>query len=149
MQFKPKTQKELDLERLLPDGEYDFEVAYAEDKTSSTGNPMIAVKLSVFAADGGTRSVRDWLMEKMAFKLRHFAYATGMGAEYESGELAAANIVGRSGRCKIASEEGKGDFPASNKVKDYIVSADAPARKPAPNAAPKLPAASTDDTVPF
>lgn len=149
MQFKPKTQKEITEEMLAPAGDYDFEVTKAEDKVSKAGNPMIALNIKIFMPNGSQRFVKDWLMEKMSFKLRHWAYATGLGAKYEAGEMTAEDCVGRTGRLKLVVQEAGGDFASQNSVKDYIVQ-DA-AEKPAPTAAPKrqaLPPAADDANEP-
>jgi hypothetical protein len=45
-----------------------------------------------FDADGKGRKVNDYLMESVAYKLRHFAYAVGLGKSYEAGSLDAADI---------------------------------------------------------
>lgn len=148
MKFAPKTQADLDKDRLLPDGVYDFEVAKAVDKVSQAGNEMIALRLKVFTPSGGERYVRDWLMEKMAFKLRHFAFAVGLGKEYEAGDLTAGHCVGRTGKVRITSKDGKDGYPPSNKVKDYNVP-DGVSAQPKPAQKPATPTPQSDDSVPF
>ncbi len=146
MKTNPQSEQAIREAMLLPAGDYDFEVLDAEDKISKSGNEMIVVKLAVFRANGSRQYVTDFLMEKLAFKLRHFCYAVGVGDKYESGDLAAEHVKGRAGRVKIQIEEQEG-YPPKNIAKDYIpVVVDA---KPAPAAAPKKPAESSDDSVPF
>ena len=63
----------------------------------------------------------DWFSE---YKLRHFAYAVGLGDAYESGNLDGRDgaLVGRQGFVKIKGEEDKsGKFGPKNVVKDYVV----------------------------
>jgi hypothetical protein len=128
MQFKAKTEEELKAELVMPEGEYDFEVIEAADTVSKKGNDMITVKLKVFAPDGGFRLVTDYLMEKMAFKLRHFCETTGMIDRYDAGDLMARHCEGRTGRVLIQVEpEQRGKdrdgndktFPPKNSVGDY------------------------------
>lgn len=153
MKFPPKTDAQLADEAMLPEGEYDFTVDKAEDKISKKGreagateSDMIQVDLTIFS-DRGDRKIKDWLMEKMAWKLKHFAFSVGLGAAYESGDLDASSLVGRSGKVMLKKGVKNGDFAPRNEVRDYVVPAagDAPAEKPKP----RVPAAASDDSVPF
>lgn len=149
MKFPPKTDEQIARENCLPIGDYDFEVVTAEDKISQKGNPMIALQLRVFDSGGRPFTVRAYLMEAMAFQMRHFCYAVGLGEKYEAGELLAADCVGRAGRLTLKIEEQAGYMP-KNAVKDYIV-LEAGAVAPAPNAAPRQPmtTAPGNDEPPF
>lgn len=152
MKFQPKSEDEIQRELLLPAGSYDFQVADAEEKTSKSGNPMIAVKLQVFDGDGGHRFVMDYLMEKMAFKFRHFCDSTASLDLYNSGSLTAKDCVGRCGKVKLAVEEQEGYNP-KNTVKDYVKhdeSADGlvPAM-PLKSTVLKAAANNQDDQIPF
>lgn len=127
MQFTPRSVEDLELEEkkreealLLQKGDYDFEVTEAIEKTSKSGNPMIQVRLKVFHEDS-FRFVTDYLMEKMAFKLRHFAESVGLLEEYNAGQFDASNLVGASGVVKLEIEPAKGAFAAKNSVKDYAI----------------------------
>lgn len=123
MRFVPKTEKQLTEENLFPAGEYDFEIAAAQDTVSKTsGSDMIKVRLTVHF-DGKTRFVTDYLMESMGFKLRHFFYAIGLGDRYDSGDCTADSLVGRVGRVSLKIEEQDGFMP-KNAVKDYIVASE-------------------------
>ncbi len=126
MQFTPKTKLQLEQEEeerelslLLPKGVYDFECFRAEDKLSKSNNEMIAVGLKVYGNDGRTPFVNDWLLEKMAFKLRHFCETTELMAVYERGDLKAEHCLRASGRVQIDIEPAKDGYPAKNKVVDY------------------------------
>lgn len=150
MQFKPKTDAELADEAMLPEGVYDYTIDKATDTTSKkTGAPMIAVELTVFS-DRGDRKIKDWLMEKMAWKLKHFAFSVGLGQAYENGDLSADALVGRSGKVRLKKGQANGDFAARNEVKDYVVpDSETMEAKPAPTAA-KLPAGTPGaDEPPF
>lgn len=149
MRITPKSQEEIDLEGLLEKGVYDFEVLKAEDKVSKKGNEMIHVKLKVFHEDG-FQFVDDWLMEAMSYKLRHFCETANLLDRYESGELAAEDCIGRSGRVKIDIEPA-GEYPAKNVVKDYgeakkVTAAD---KGPLMNAGPKIPADDDGSEIPY
>jgi hypothetical protein len=115
MRFAPKTDAELADAAFAP-GTYDFEVAEAEDTVSKAGNEMISVKLRIFNKAGGHIHVFDWLLEAMAFKLKHATEAMGLADAYRRGELEAHQMIGRAGRviC-VAGDNGY------LKVKDYEV----------------------------
>jgi hypothetical protein len=118
MRFEPKSADEIALDSMLPEGIYPFEVMQATDKISQAGNEMIELKLVVFG-DGSTPHVFDYLLEKLAYKLRHFAETTGLLAAYEAGELTAEMCLNRDGYCKLAVEK-KAGYEPRNTVKDYV-----------------------------
>lgn len=120
MKFIPKTEEELARESLLEAGTYPFEVLNASDEISKAGNEMIKIKVNVFGNNGEQVHVFDYLMEKMAFKLRHFAESAGLLADYNRGELSAISCVGRGGYVKVEIEAQAGYAPR-NVVKDYVV----------------------------
>lgn len=121
MKFTPKSEKEISESRLIPDGEYPFEVSSADDKVSKAGNDMIELWLRVYLDNGKFVQIPDYLMEKMEFKLRHACDACGIIDKYESGELDASDFEGKSGYVKIGTQPANGDWPAKNTVKDYIL----------------------------
>lgn len=112
------TEEEIQASLLAPDGIYDFTVIDAVEKESKKGNAMIEVKLNVFT-DVGELHLYDYLLELMAFKLRHFCSSIGVLADYNMGVLEVDNIIGRSGKVRITSKK-EGDYPLRNVVKDYV-----------------------------
>ena len=123
MQFTPKTDTQIARESLREPGTYDFTVVEAEDtKSKKSGADMIKVSLQCFDAQGGHFYLTDYLMEAMAFKLRHFAYGIGAGTDYEGGMLNARRVEGRSGKVKVIIKEDKtGQYPPKNEAKDYVI----------------------------
>lgn len=121
MKFSPKAESELNQFTLLPAGIYDCEVMEAEDKVSTAGNPMIKIKLNVFDAQGKKHVIFDYLMEKLAYKLRHAAYTFGQGASYEKGTLEGIDLQGQGGKIKIKINPAKDGYEAKNVVVDYVV----------------------------
>ena len=124
MRFTPKSEAELAENALLPEGEYTFEILTAEDTQSkSTGNDMLKLSLRIFE-NGGENSQRvfDYLVsiDSMIWKIRHFADAIGMLPEYDSGEMLAETLPGRTGKCKIVIQPASGQWDAKNAVKDYL-----------------------------
>lgn len=121
MQFQPKTEKQIQEERVAPEGEYDFEVMAAEEKLSKNGNNMIEVVLNVYRADGSKFALTDFLLatDKMAWKLRHFCESCGILDLYEKGELQAFHCRGLAGRAKLIQQDST-DYGLQNRVKDYV-----------------------------
>lgn len=152
MRFEPKTEREVAEAGLLAPGEYDCECIEGVDDVSKAGNDMIKLRLRVFDADGGTRLITDYLMEKVAYKLRHACFAFGLGEQYEAGRLEGADFTGRSARVKVAIRKDKtGQYPDQNSIADYLVDEAAPNRAAAParQAASPRQMADLDDEIPF
>ena len=150
MRFDPKTEQEIASANLLPPGTYDAEVIKAEEAKSSAGNDMIALTLRVYGSDTSTL-VNDWLLEKVAYKLRHAAEAMGLLADYEQGALDARDMLNRSVRVKLNIQKDKAaQYPDKNGVADYIVdkAVNGKAATPA-RARQSVPAESIDDEIPF
>lgn len=148
MRVTPKTENEIATANLWAVGVYDFEVMDAEDTTSkSSGNDMIKLKIKIFSATS-EMTVYDYLLStaNAAFKVRHFAEATGMLAQYERGDMPAHDMIGKTGQCKVGiSKDKSGQYPDKNGIMDYVKSASAPA----PRAKPVASQADLDDDIPF
>jgi len=136
MEFKPKSREEIEKDAderkremnrksLLKPGIYDFEVMRAEEATSRAGNPMIKIKLRIFH-DGGELHVYDYLVSTNEAKLASFCDSIGKAEEYDAGAINTDSLEKCSGRAKIGIEDerpkddGEGNWPAKNKVKDYL-----------------------------
>lgn len=163
--YKPMTADEAAKLSLRPEGLYAFDVATAESKTSKTGNPMIALSLNFFDAEGDRFSVKDWLVHSDSRwaekKCYDFAYAVGIEAAYSAGTMTAEDCLGRSGFAFVniqkgkAKEDGSGNFPDRNGVKYYTkngpkkegVQADAPTGEP--GTTPLVRNAAVEEDVPF
>lgn len=140
MKFAPKTDKEIAEMNLWQPGEYGFEIVEATSKTSKAGNEMIELEIRVFNDEGSSRTVTDYLMEKLAYKLKHAAVACGLQDKYEQGFLDDVDFVGKTGKLKLkVTKDKNGQYPDKNDVADYIVP------KNAQDAAPSF----INDTIPF
>jgi hypothetical protein len=115
------SEEELAQSSLLEPGVYPFEVLAASEELSKAGNEMIAIKLTVFGNNGEKIHVFDYLLEKVAFKLRHFCEATGLLTKYENGTLSELDCEAKTGFVKLAIEPGNGGYSPKNTVKDYVV----------------------------
>src|ERR1700685_2226750 len=119
MNFQPKTEQQIADSRLLPKGEYDFEIIDAEEKTSAAGNDMVELKVRVTNANDLSRTLTDYLLPKRAGKLRNCCAACGILDKYDSGCVSHDDFPGRKGRLKLAVEKKKGYEPR-NVVADYL-----------------------------
>lgn len=120
MNFTPKKDEELNFE-LFPNGTYDFNVIKAFDKKSSAGNSMVELELEIYAHLSGRKTrVYDYLLEAIAYKIKHFCQSVGLDAEYEAGYIDAEMCKHKSGKCIIGIQRDKGgNYPDKNIVKDY------------------------------
>lgn len=103
-------------------GDYDFNVHDASEEVSEAGNEMVKLTIHVLNPEGQRRTVFDYLVnsDKAQWKIRHFAEAVGMVAQYEAGEMETADIVGRMGRLKLRIKPAQGQYATQNAVNDYI-----------------------------
>ncbi len=129
--YEPLTEQECTKERgypLLDDGVYDFEVMTANYRTSSTGNPMIELKLKVWDQAGKEYFVFDYLVatSKMMWKTKHFCDSVGLSKEYETKKFSENLCPGKSGKVSIIFQSGKQKpdgtyYRDKNGVEDYVM----------------------------
>lgn len=145
MKVTPKSENEIKSANLLPAGVYDAEIGTAEDKVSAAGNEMIKLDVTVFDKGGKQYFIYDYLLDAMAFKVRHAADACGLLDKYESGQLLADDFIGKSCQVKIKVDISKDvKYPDKNAIVDYIV-----AEKPVKKMTKKETEDSISDSVPF
>ena len=149
MKFTAQSEKEIAEAGMLPEGQYPFEISQAEEKLSKAGNEMIVLTVRVYKPDGTFNLVTDYLMESMAYKLRHCAEACGLVERYESGELDETLFVGKTGTLKLGIQKDKtGQYADRNSVKDYIVDGEKVSIPKSP-LQEVLDEDDTDDDIPF
>lgn len=129
MKLTPRTDEEL--LNLLPEGEYDFFVKQAEDTVSKKGNEMIRLSVAILDSNNREHLIFDYLLDALAFKVKHFAEAVGLEDKYNAGCYMASDCWNKSGRCYVTRVEAKDGFPAKNNVADYIKASDVKAAQPA------------------
>jgi hypothetical protein len=122
MTFEPKSEKEIADGRLLPKGEYDFEIIDATEKKSAANNDMIELKVRVSDGTGHSRTLTDYLIPKRPEKLRNCCAACGFLDKYESGSLSDDDFPGKRGKLKLGIEKKRG-YPDRNVVAAYLVAA--------------------------
>jgi hypothetical protein len=150
MKIIPKTEAEVKTDfPVWKPGVYDFEIMEAEDTVSKNGNDMIKLKVAVYNDEGNFQNIFDYLLESVAYKLRHCAYACGIGTAYEAGELEAIDFLGKTGKCKVTIQKDKtGQYADKNGIGDYIVP-EPVETAPAKTATRKPVTADLDDEIPF
>lgn len=153
MKFVPKTDKEIAEANLWPAANYSFEIIESADQVSKSGNDMIKLKLKVFNDDGSFILLDDYLLESMAFKLKHAAQVCGL--DYEGGQLAAMDFHGKCGTLKLKIQKGKKKDDGSdeyyadkNAVGDYVVKKDGE-ETVLNGSVPHATTAIKDDSIPF
>lgn len=150
MRLTPKTEREILEENLWPAGVYGFEVAFAEEKVSQSGNDMIRLTLNVFNQNGNSRTVYDYLVENTPAKLRHAAVVCGLLGKYNSGHLDARDFEGKTGQLKLYIKKDKsGQYADQNAVADYLTTEEAVQSAPSmpPRQAAVVP--ELNDEIPF
>lgn len=105
----------------LPEGVYQGTISAAEMKTSSTGNPMLAVTYDINADDGVHKVFDNYtLVERAMFKLKDLLKALGYDV---SGSLSfdEADLIGGMVNLKVVQEEYNGEIV--NRVKKVMQAA--------------------------
>jgi hypothetical protein len=123
VKFQPKSETEIAEAGNFPAGVYDFEVSAAKDTFSKAGNDMIELQVTVHDNEGRSRKIFDYLVhtDGSAYKVRNFAIAVGMLAEYERGEMLAEDMMGRTGKCRVFIKKDKDkQYPDKNAIGDYL-----------------------------
>ncbi len=105
----------------LQPGVYQAVVESAVEKTSKSGNEMIEIELKLYAEDEEV-VMKDWLLDAMAQKMRHFCMASGLMGAYELGALRAEQCVHKSVNVRLGIQYDKtGQYPPQNKITDYVI----------------------------
>lgn len=124
MRFTPKTENELQMESLVPEGIYSYQVIKSEDAVSHAGNEYIKFTIKIWDSEGREHLVFTNLA--LIKLLKHFCDVNGMESDYESGDIPAEKCIFKSGGKVLLGVEGEkpnpngGMYRAKNIVKDYV-----------------------------
>lgn len=130
MSYSFQSMTDEELEQLLDNGIYDFQVKKSERKISSSNNPMAKLTLSVWDKKGVEKLIFDYLIFSSVplniKKVKHFCDAVGLQEEYKKGSLP-EDLSNLSGKLEIGTQdeqpkEGGGYWAKKNIVVDYIKS---------------------------
>jgi hypothetical protein len=109
------------LDVTVPEGVYDFTVADANDKQSSSGNDMIELQLLIKGQDGEEVRIYDNLVftPKAFWKIDMFRVCTGDKlVAGQSVAFDATDCLDRTGKCYVILDKYEGR--ERNKVKEYL-----------------------------
>lgn len=125
MRVTPRTDEEINMMNLLPEGIYSFQVIKAEEKISKSNNEMIVITLKVWDKDGRERLLTDYLLDSFAKKIKHFVKVTGLENKYELGSITAEDCLNKIGDVHVIIQKGNpkpegGFYSDKNSVNDYI-----------------------------
>lgn len=146
-----------ELDALLPDGVYDFEVVKADRKTSRSGNPMCALTMHVWDKAGEKHTIFDFLVFSTANmcikKISRFSKSTGIYEEFKKSSLR-EDMVGLSGKVLIGTEDemprpSGGMYPRKNVVMEYLPESEQPRASTVRAKVEEKPSEFEDDTIPF
>lgn len=123
MKFQPKTEKQIAEDGLRKAGVYSFEIVDAVEAVSKKNNEMIKLVVRLYNSGGDDcGTITDYLLESLAYKLRHAAEACGLIEKYDSGFLSSDDFIGKTGELKLTIKKDKtGQYPDQNVVSDYVV----------------------------
>lgn len=120
---KPLSREQSKQGDLIAPGNYFFEVIDASDEIAKSGAEMIKLKLKIFLPDGRERTMFDYLLEALEYKMAHFFDAVGLWGKYEAGLVTADDCFGRSGELKVyIQKDKKGVYQDQSAVGDYLLS---------------------------
>ena len=155
MRFTPLSEEEAAAQSsgVWPDDIYDYEVIEATEETSRTsGNDMFHLQVAIFNEKGQRKILHAYLVqsEKARWKIREFCKSSGLMDAYNTGSLIEGEIVGRTGRCEVATEEGSAGYPPKNVVRSWMQKPDKRQTSLPIDRRSKRPAGpDLDDEVPF
>lgn len=111
--------------RVVPEGDYDFEVDEILKQYSKSNLPMVLVQLIIFPVEGNKVRVDDRIVltEKMRWKLNQFFKSIGQFEEAQKTGMNWDKVVHGKGRLTITHRTYDGK--TYNQVKAYIVPAQA------------------------
>lgn len=108
------------MEKLIPEGVYDAEIATAEDAVSKTSNkPMLKLSVRVFNGDRSVL-VNDYIVNDQQDKLYSLCASGGILDIYHAGEVEPFNLVDLPVQVKVGIDSKNSDYPPKNVIKRYV-----------------------------
>lgn len=102
----------------LEEGVYQLQIAKVEEKSSSTGNPMLSIEYDVVGVDGNRKLWDNYvLIDKCLWKVKELFDALGIDTA-EIVEIDVSELVGMEVQAKIIQEEYNGE--TVNRVKKIL-----------------------------
>lgn len=102
----------------LEEGVYHLQIASAEEKQSSTGNPMLSIEFDVLEVEGQRKLWDNYvLIDKCLWKLKELFDALGVDTS-ELVEMDVTELVGMEVQAKVIQETYNGDIV--NRIKKIL-----------------------------
>lgn len=102
----------------LEEGVYHLQIAKVEEKTSSTGNPMLSIEYDVVGVDGNRKLWDNYvLIDKCLWKVKELFDALGIDTA-EIVEIDVAELTGLEVQAKVIQEDYNGE--TVNRVKKIL-----------------------------
>ena len=122
MNFKPKTDEEIQAAMLIPEGEKCFaEVKESVDHTSQEGKESIKLKLAIWEDVSIRTYIFVYLTPAFMLLFKHACIALIGKEKYESGNIQAHDFEDKSCDVIIGVKKDKtGKYPDKNIIKDFI-----------------------------
>jgi|ERR1700684_1960419 len=124
MKVTPYSEEEFKSRKLMSPAIYEFRIHESREKISKNGQEMIEIILKVSdSINGRIFTIFDYLMdtETMGFKIRHIYECVGMIEKYESGNIDAKDLLGKSGLVKVGVKKDPNKiYDDKNVALDYI-----------------------------
>ena len=119
MQWNPDEYEETSFEP-IPDGEYNFTVIGANEKTSKSGNAMIELELQFDIGGGNVIKVYDRLVSTPKALWRIRSFCAGAGRDFTAGALDDQECIGMPGRAKLVLGEKNEKGKRYMQVENYV-----------------------------
>lgn len=118
MDFNAQQMRE---DSLIKEGRYKFTVLDGREKTSTNGNNMLNLKLSLQVNNRRVTFYDSLIfMPKMFWKVEHFCKAAGMPEKIDEGKLLPEDCMGREGYIDIVQQLDNQSGELVNRAKDYV-----------------------------
>lgn len=119
MRVTPKTDEELS--NVWNGGWYPATIENAVETKSKKGADMIVVTLKVYDNDSGrSKEIKDYIVDAVAYKVKHICDACGVLADYEKQIVNPAKLVSVNVEVKLKiTQDDTGTYPDKNEVTDY------------------------------
>jgi hypothetical protein len=114
--------RKLSERKLLSPDIYDARILAAQENESKAGRPMAVFVVGLRDIEGIERELTDYLTDSAAnaARLHSLVNACDLLSGYAAGELDVREFVGKSVRCRVSTEKGKGAYRPRNRIDEYM-----------------------------
>jgi hypothetical protein len=125
LRFNPVITEQKSNDYSLNKGKGTWNVLFAQEKISKSGNEMIELTLELKDCKGKTGKIFEYLLvsnDKSLWKTENFFKSAGKPEIYSSGAFGAGECMQLSGQCEIDNEENSfnGNVTVRPKIKAFV-----------------------------